>query len=79
MKVTIIHKAGCTVCDAAIQEFVGDGHEVEFYRDLLEIEDRGRRNGMMADMNMAGGDPNAFPNVFIYDRFVPWKPKMRQM
>ena len=79
MKVTIIHKDGCTVCDAAIQEFVGDGHEVEFYRDLSEIEDADRRNDMMTDMLYAGGDNDKVPNVFVYDRFIPWRPKMRQI
>ena len=75
MKVTIIHKYECPPCYCAIEEFTGDGHEVELYHDLDEIKDAARRRNMMSDMMCGGGDKDVFPQVFIYDRFVPWKPK----
>lgn len=75
MKITIIHKEGCPQCDLAIREFTGDGHEVELLHSLEDIADPGRKSGMMADLLSAGGDKDALPNVFAYDRFIPWKPK----
>lgn len=75
MKITIIHKPGCALCDAAVREFSGDGHEVEPLRDLSEVENPERRRDMMADMLSAGGDKDAFPLVFVYDRFIPWRAK----
>lgn len=75
MKITIIHKEGCPLCETAIREFTGDGHEVELYHSLSEIRDMNRRCDMMTDMLAAGGDKDASPNVFAYDRFIPWQPK----
>ncbi len=75
MNVTIIHNPDCPLCERAIQEFTGDGHEVELYGDLTEIADIGRKVGMMTDLLRHDGDKDAFPQVFIYDRFVPWRPK----
>ncbi len=74
MKITIIHKEGCPLCEAAIREFTGDGHEVEAYGGLEDVEAM-RRCAMMTDILLAGGDKNAFPLVFIHDRFIPWQPK----
>ena len=75
MKVTIIHKEGCPLCDMAIQEFENDGHEVEKLHSLETLKDMRRKSNMMTDMLSSGGDKDAFPNVFVYDRFVFWKPK----
>lgn len=75
MNVTIIHHPGCPRCDIAIDEFTRDGHAVELREDLCSIADHGRRNGMMVDLIENGGDKDAFPQVFIDDRFVHWKPK----
>jgi hypothetical protein len=77
MKITIIHKDDCPLCETAIREFTGDGHEVELHRSLSEITDKGRRCDMMADLLSAGGDKDAYPCVFIYDRFTPWQPKSK--
>ncbi len=74
MKVTIIHKPGCPLCELAIREFSIPGNKVEEYGDIFEIVDEWRRNAMMTDLILAGGDKNAFPQVFIDDRFVPWQP-----
>ena len=75
MKITILHKDGCPLCDVAIREFIGDDHEVELLHSLSEIRDMDRRCDMMTDLLAAGGDKDAFPIIFVYDRFVPWKPK----
>ena len=75
MKVTIIHKEECPTGALAIREFTEDGHEVEMYHDLGEIADIDRRCDMMADILSAGGDKDACPNVFVYDRYIPWQPK----
>lgn len=40
MKITIIHKEGCPLCETAIREFTGDGHDVESRLSLSEIEDK---------------------------------------
>ncbi len=77
MKITIIHKSGCLLCEVAIREFTGDGHEVELYGSLGEVEAM-RRCAMMTDVLLAGGDKNVFPLVFVYDRFVPWQPKEKK-
>ncbi len=74
MKIAIIHKPGCPSCEMAIREFTDDGHEIEVYGDLMELEPM-RRCAMMTDILLAGGDKDAFPIVFIYDRFINWKPK----
>ncbi len=78
MKITIIHKPGCPLCELAIREFAGDGHVVELHHDLDEITDPGRRADMMTDMLSRNGDKNVFPQVFIYDLFVPWQPKEKK-
>ncbi len=75
MKITIIHKPDCPLCELAIREFAGDGHDIELHESLGEIKDIGRRAEMMTDMLKCDGDKNVFPQVFIYDRFTPWKPK----
>ncbi len=77
MKITIIHKLYCPLCERAIREFAGDGHEVELYMSWEELDaiNRLRARDMMTDMVCSGGDKDAFPQVFVYDRFIPWKPK----
>lgn len=75
MKTTIIHKEDCPLCETAIREFTGDGHDVELFHDLAEIGDKGRRADMMTSLISGGGDKNTLPNVFIYDVYIPWKPK----
>ena len=77
MKITIIHKEDCPLCEMAIKEFTDDGHEVELHNSLADIRDIERRNNMMADMMTADGDKDALPNVFAYDRFIPWQPKRK--
>ena len=78
MKITIIHKAGCPLCEAAIREFTGDGHEVELHHDIGEIEDADRRSDMLTDILRCDGDKGVFPQVFIYGRFIPWRPKEKK-
>lgn len=75
MKITIIHQDGCQLCETAIREFTDDGHDVELLGCLSEIKDDERRRNMMADMMCAGGEKGEFPQVFVYDRFIPWEPK----
>ena len=75
MKITIIHKPGCPLCELAIREFTEDGHEVELYGDLMDIQDVDRRNDMLTDLVCCDGDKSVFPQVFICDRFIHWKPK----
>ena len=75
MKITIVHKSDCPLCERAIKEFTEDGHDVELVHDLLEVPDESRRRDMMADMLSADGDKDVFPSVFAYDRFIPWQPK----
>ncbi len=77
MKITIIHKPYCPLCERAIREFAGDGHEVELYMswEELDIINRFRARDMMVDMLDRGGDKDVFPQVFVYDRFVHWEPK----
>lgn len=75
MKITIIHKPGCPLCETAIREFAGDRHEVELYHSLEEIADIDRRCDMMTDLIRCDGDKSVFPQVFIYDRFACWQPK----
>ena len=71
----ILKKDSCWLCDAAVREFIDDGHKVETYFDISEIDDADRRNKMMTDLLSAGGHQNMRPLVFIYDRFIPWQPK----
>lgn len=75
MKITIIHKDGCPLCETAIREFTEDGHEVELFHSLGEIADMDRKTDMMTDLISNKGDMNASPLVFAYDRFIPWQPK----
>ncbi len=78
MKITIIHKQDCPRCECAIAEFTEDRHEIELHESLGEIADPGRRADMMTDLLRRDGDKDVFPQVFIYDRYVPWQPKQQK-
>ncbi len=77
MNVTIIHRPGCPLCEAAIREFAGDGHEVELYGSLTEMpaSEFERKIKMMTDLLRCDVDIDALPQVFIHDRYIPWQPK----
>lgn len=77
MKVTIIHKEDCPLCERAIDEFTKDGHEVFLYESMSELfkANSDRASSMMAEMQWLGVDIDKLPLVFIHDRFIPWEPK----
>ncbi len=71
MNITIIHEFDCPLCERAIDKFTRAGFLVELRESLFSITDPMRRDGMLADMMVKGGDLNAVPQVFFDDRFIP--------
>lgn len=78
MKVTIIHKEGCPLCERAIREFAMDGHEIELFENIQDAPVE-RRRVMMANMLLYGADKDAFPQIFINDAYIDWKLKTKMV